>query len=682
MIELRLQGQASNFGKYLGLPAFVGRNKRNAFSYIEDKIRQRIGSWNKKLLSKVGKEVLLKSVAQAMPTFSMGVFLLPDSVCLSIERTMNKFWWGSGSERGIHWKAWDRLCVPKKFGGLGFKDLHAFNLAMLEYIRQGTTRNPLFFSATVGNCPSYCWRSIMAAHDLVCQGVRKRIGDGKSTLIWSHPWLPDDLNPMINTPMPPQLNGSLVVGLIDEGSSSWDYSILTDIFAPDDVTRIMRVPISSDYEDSWYWFGDSKGCYSVKGGYRCIVGNFEGSPNCFVDWTSLWKIKVPPKWKTFLWRALNDILPVTTNLLLKRVEVNLECPMCGLSHEDTMHALILWDFSQLVWHESQLPFSSILGDSFNLWCANMISSLIDENICMTVAILYRIWRARNNAVWDGFLPTPRRLVATVAATLHAWTAVNAPQHQTVQVASPVGGVQHVHHPATLRCYVDASFHHNTLKASFRAVLVTTHGGFVAACGGPLPDSFSPLMAEAAACKEALAWLRNRGIDSIQLCLDCSQLHSALQRPESSHSYAGLFIDACKTSLSSFLNCHISLISRSLNSLAHTLAVTAGSFLNCHISLISRSLNSLAHTLAVTAGSFLNCHISLISRSLNSLAHTLAVTAGSFLNCHISLISRSLNSLANTLAVTAGVRTFVLCYTLAITSLSSRCATNSSTNISP
>ncbi|XP_019178133.1 PREDICTED: uncharacterized protein LOC109173350 [Ipomoea nil] len=123
--------QAPNFGKYLGLPPFAGRNKRGAFAYIEDKIRQRIGSWSKKLLTQAGKEVLLKSVAQAMPTFSMGVFLLPSSTCTAIERTMNRYWWGSGTDRGIHWKAWDTLCIPKKYGGLGFKDLRAFNLAML-----------------------------------------------------------------------------------------------------------------------------------------------------------------------------------------------------------------------------------------------------------------------------------------------------------------------------------------------------------------------------------------------------------------------------------------------------------------------------------------------------------------------------------------------------------------------
>ncbi|XP_019165744.1 PREDICTED: uncharacterized protein LOC109161710 [Ipomoea nil] len=85
--------QALNFGKYLGLPAFVGRNKKAVFAYIEDKIRQRIGSWNKKLLTQAGKEILLKT----------------------IERTMNRYWWGSGTDRGIHWNAWDKLCIPKKY---------------------------------------------------------------------------------------------------------------------------------------------------------------------------------------------------------------------------------------------------------------------------------------------------------------------------------------------------------------------------------------------------------------------------------------------------------------------------------------------------------------------------------------------------------------------------------------
>ncbi|XP_019176914.1 PREDICTED: uncharacterized protein LOC109172221 [Ipomoea nil] len=201
--------QAPNFGKYLGLPSFVVRNKKASFVYIEDKIRQRIGS--------------------------------------SIERVMNRYWWGSRNDRGIHWKECDRLCIPKKYGGLGFKDVRAFNLAMAIYYPKDT-----FIEACLGKNLSFCWRSIMAAKGLICNGVRRRIGNGLPYIIWEHPWLQDDQDPMIQTEMPPQLAGAKVVGLIDQGTGSWDQHILSDIFQPSDIPKILKIPISLEYDDVWY----------------------------------------------------------------------------------------------------------------------------------------------------------------------------------------------------------------------------------------------------------------------------------------------------------------------------------------------------------------------------------------------------------------------------------------------
>lgn len=48
---------------YLGLPAFIGRNRVQAFHALKDKIWSRLQSWSKKKLSKAGKEVLLKTIA-------------------------------------------------------------------------------------------------------------------------------------------------------------------------------------------------------------------------------------------------------------------------------------------------------------------------------------------------------------------------------------------------------------------------------------------------------------------------------------------------------------------------------------------------------------------------------------------------------------------------------------------
>ena len=83
-------------------------------------------------MSQAGKEVLLKAVVQAIPTFAMSCFRLPMGLCQDIEMLIRKFWRGQrGDRRKIHWAKWEVLCQPKSEGGLGFKDLCKFNKAML-----------------------------------------------------------------------------------------------------------------------------------------------------------------------------------------------------------------------------------------------------------------------------------------------------------------------------------------------------------------------------------------------------------------------------------------------------------------------------------------------------------------------------------------------------------------------
>ena len=90
----------NDHGTYLGLPSHIGRKKKAVFTYIRDKVSQRLHSWHSKMLSRAGKEILLKTVAQAMPNYAMNVFLLPLDLCKELEVMMNSFWWGNKSEGG------------------------------------------------------------------------------------------------------------------------------------------------------------------------------------------------------------------------------------------------------------------------------------------------------------------------------------------------------------------------------------------------------------------------------------------------------------------------------------------------------------------------------------------------------------------------------------------------------
>lgn len=49
-------------GKYLGLPAFIGKSKYSTFEVIKEKVWDRVNNWKNFYLSQAGKEILLKAV--------------------------------------------------------------------------------------------------------------------------------------------------------------------------------------------------------------------------------------------------------------------------------------------------------------------------------------------------------------------------------------------------------------------------------------------------------------------------------------------------------------------------------------------------------------------------------------------------------------------------------------------
>lgn len=78
-------------GKYLGMPMIIGRKKSETFSFLLERVQQKLHGWQNQPLSKAGKILLQKTAAQVVPNFWISMFLIHVEVCDGIEKAMNAF---------------------------------------------------------------------------------------------------------------------------------------------------------------------------------------------------------------------------------------------------------------------------------------------------------------------------------------------------------------------------------------------------------------------------------------------------------------------------------------------------------------------------------------------------------------------------------------------------------------
>lgn len=178
----------------------------------------------------------------------MSIFLLPDTFLDELHRMLNVYWWkhDSNHAKGLVWSSWEDLCNAKNDGGLSFKNLHIFNLALLGKMgwRLMNDLDALvclvfkvkychhrdFCSSSAGRNPSYMWRSIWTTKDFIRKGTRWKIGLGDSVTVWNQPWLDSDDYFYIQTLPIQGFEDMVVLDLLISGIYFWDVPVIQEVF--------------------------------------------------------------------------------------------------------------------------------------------------------------------------------------------------------------------------------------------------------------------------------------------------------------------------------------------------------------------------------------------------------------------------------------------------------------------
>ena len=110
--------------------------------------------------------------------------------------------------------------------------------------------------------------------------------------------------------------------LINPVTGEWDEQLVRETFWPEDANEILRIPIAENLDDWPAWYFDAKGLFFVKSAYKAAVARrdrlagWDASTSWTVrddsvfEWYRIWKLKVPNKVKTFMWRFAHNSLPV------------------------------------------------------------------------------------------------------------------------------------------------------------------------------------------------------------------------------------------------------------------------------------------------------------------------------------------------------------------------------------
>jgi ribonuclease HI len=538
--------------KYLGMPSDVGNAVSGAFKYLKDRVWEKVQGWMEQCLSAAGKEVLIKSVAQAIPTYSMSCFRLPRGLCNHLDSLLRKFWWGSkNGRRKTCWVAWEEMVKPKLMGGLGFRDFELFNLALLAKQAWRMIQDPAslsarilkavyfpdtgFLEANLGSSPSRIWRSILDGRDVLEQGLIRRIGTGEQTDIWTMNWLPRDglLKPFqtgkSNQPV-------RVSELIDQTTATWNKTLVLEHFLPMDSEVILNIPVAhSRQADFWAWHYEKKGVFSVRSAFRMLVLTKDRVTACLEnrqsrsstrkdekEWTTLWGTPVPSKIRVFLWRLARHSLPTSDVLHHRNMKDQSKCAICG-AQDSWQHSLLDCHMAKCVWalesEDIQDFLCNIRQPDARGWLATVMEKLEKDDLVRVLVKLWAIWYARRKAIHENLFQSPLSTHCFVDRMVQDLAELKEPPKERRAVNTASGRLWLAPPEGLMKLNVDAAVSKNSATASVAAVARNSRGAFLGASVVVMEDINVPETLEAMAAREGMALAADLGLRSFRLASD-------------------------------------------------------------------------------------------------------------------------------------------------------------------
>lgn len=209
--------------------------------------------------------------------------------------------------------------MSKSRGGLGFKSLYGFNVALLgKHIWRCIEQPDLLVSrvlkaryfqdahildAVKGQGGSFIWAGLWQAKEILKGGLRWVVGNGQSIVATKDPWLALKKDFKVENLQRYERRGETVSELFHSGTKVWDSGKVHELFNIENAKAILATFVPQRLVgDRIVWSQSIDGIYNVKTGYHFWHDQFVGDSHCTrsAGWNKMWRFPLPHKIKIFL----------------------------------------------------------------------------------------------------------------------------------------------------------------------------------------------------------------------------------------------------------------------------------------------------------------------------------------------------------------------------------------------
>jgi hypothetical protein len=212
--------------------------------------------------------------------------------------------------------SWSKLGRTNERGGLGFRDLEWFNLALLAKQGWRIFQNPdslaskilkekyfpqaSFLNTQLCRRPSFIWRSFWNGRSLLEEGLSWRVGDGKRIGIWTNKWVLATSSEYLQSLVGVLDRNAKVCELLNTDTNWWNTSLIYEIFTVEEAELICGMTVCPrTREDRLVWRCTKNGEFTVKSVYHLAKDKFEvDKGSCSnkdsnqILWKAIWQIEV------------------------------------------------------------------------------------------------------------------------------------------------------------------------------------------------------------------------------------------------------------------------------------------------------------------------------------------------------------------------------------------------------